>query len=102
MTKRELIAELAESRGMHPREARAVVDAIVHSIERALTDGEAVTLRGFGRFDVRPRASRNVRAPGSAQSVRVPARLAPVFHGAPELTRRLSIGGKKPRRGRRD
>lgn len=94
MTKKELVGDLVQARKMRPRDARAVVEALLHSIERALTDGQAVTLRGFGRFDVRPRAGRVVRAPGKGGEVRVPARLTPVFHCAPGLGKRVTEQAK--------
>jgi nucleoid DNA-binding protein len=90
MTKKELVGDLVQARKMRPRDARAVVEALLYSIERALTDGQAVTLRGFGRFDVRPRAGRVVKAPGKGGVVRVPARLSPVFRCAPGLEKRVS------------
>lgn len=90
MTKRELVAELARARGLRDREALAVVNGLVRSIERALTEGRSVTLRGFGRFEVRRRAGRRVRPPGGERMVEIPARLAAVFHGAPGLSRRLT------------
>lgn len=93
MTKKELIGDLAAARHMRPRDARAVVETLLQSIERALTEGRAVTLRGFGRFDVRPRAGRVVQTPGKGGQVRVPARLAPVFHCAPGLGKRVSMRG---------
>ncbi len=91
MTKKELIGDLAAARQMRPRDARAVVDTLLQTIERALTEGQAVTLRGFGRFEVRPRGGRLVRVPGADGSqIRVPARLAPVFRSAPGLGKRVS------------
>jgi DNA-binding protein HU-beta len=92
MNKKELVLELARARGMDPGQARAFVDALVGSIERALSEGRAVTLRSFGRFDVQPRARRWARAPGKSEPTLVPARLAPVFRSAPGLGRRLAAG----------
>lgn len=106
MTKKDLVAELASSRGMNRREARAFVDAFVGSIERALTEGQSVTFRAFGRFDVQRRAGRRVRVPGSGQEMQLPARLTPVFRGAPTFERRLARGGpagltaKEPKRNK--
>jgi DNA-binding protein HU-beta len=98
LNKKELVAEVARACGLRDRDARVVVDAFVRSVERALTDGRSVTLRGFGRFEVRRRAGRTVRAPGSGRTVEIPARLSPVFHGAPNLGRRLM---SRPAAGRR-
>jgi nucleoid DNA-binding protein len=94
MTKKELIGNLAEARNMRPRDARAVVETLLQSIERALTEGQAVTLRGFGCFEVRPRAGRVVQTPGRGGRIRVPARLAPVFRFAPGLGKRVSEPGR--------
>jgi DNA-binding protein HU-beta len=94
MTKKELIEGVAEARHLRARDARAIVEALLQSIERALSDGQTVTLRGFGRFEARPRAGRVVTAPGKGGQIRVPARLTPTFHGAPELGRRLTERGR--------
>ncbi len=93
MTKKELIGDLAEARHMRPRDARAVVETLLQSIERALTEGQAVTLRGFGRFEVRPRAGRVVQTPGKGGRIRIPARIVPVFRCAPGLGKRVSERG---------
>jgi DNA-binding protein HU-beta len=90
MTKRDLVLELAQARGMGPREARLFVDTFLRTIERALTEGQSVTLRSFGRFEVRPRAGRLLKTPRTRTEVRLPARLAPVFHCAPALGRRVA------------
>jgi DNA-binding protein HU-beta len=101
MNKRDLARELARNRGMPPDRARAFIDAFVRSVERALTEGQPVTLRKFGRFDVRPRARRMARVPGGSESTLVPARLAPVFRSAPGLGRRVTEGtGASSKSGR--
>ncbi len=99
MTKRDLILEVARTRGLRTGEARVVVEAFLSSIERALTEGQAVTLRGFGRFEVRRRVGRTVRTPDGAHEVELPARLTPVFRGAPGFGERLSAPAE--RRGKK-
>lgn len=89
MTKGDLVREVARARGRSLAETRRVVNALLGSIERALTEGNDVTLRDFGRFRVEPRARRKTRVPGSARIVEVPARLVPVFRHADDLERRL-------------
>ena len=90
MTKKELIGDLAAARHMRRGTPGRSSRRLLQSIERALTEGHAVTLRGFGRFEVRPRAGRVVQTPGKGGRIRVPARLAPVFHCAPGLGKRVS------------
>jgi DNA-binding protein HU-beta len=95
MTKKDLVLELAQTRGMPPKEARLFVEAFLRTIERALSEGDSVTLRSFGRFDVQPRAGRRIRTPRGTTDLRIPARLAPVFHYAPALGRRVGQGAKR-------
>ncbi len=100
MTKRELVRELAQARGMQPEQARAFVNAFVLTVERALTEGESVALRTFGTFQVRRRAGRMARIPGSGAAVRVPSRLTPSFRGSKGLKLRLAQA-TKPAMGNR-
>jgi DNA-binding protein HU-beta len=92
MTKKELVLELARARGIKPDQARAFVDILIGSIERALSEGQPVTIRSFGRFDLQPRARRSMRIPGKTEPAEIPARLTPVFRGSPGLTRRVTEG----------
>ena len=50
MTKRELERGVAGARGRSAREVHVVVDELLRSIARALSEGHSVTLRSFGRF----------------------------------------------------
>ena len=92
MTKRELEREVAGAHGRSAREVHAVLEELLQSITRALTEGRSVTLRSFGRFEVRKRGQRKLRPPGSTREIRIPARLAPVFRCAPGLEKRLRGG----------
>jgi DNA-binding protein HU-beta len=100
MTKKDLVVQLAQARGITPREARTFVDAFLGSIERVLTEGQSVTFRSFGRFEVRRRVGRTLRTPGGSHEVSIPARLAPVFHSAPGFEKRLARG-RAQRTGRK-
>jgi len=103
MTKKDLVLQLSRTRGMPPREARLFVDAFLRTVERELTEGRSVTLRSFGRFDVKPRAGRRIRTPRGGQEISLPARLSPAFHAAPALGRRIAeagtIGARRPAGG---
>ena len=92
MTKKELERGVAGARGRSAREVHVVLEEFVQSIVRALSEGQSVTLRSFGRFEVRRRGQRRLRPPGSAREIRIPARLAPVFRSAPGLEKRLRAG----------
>jgi DNA-binding protein HU-beta len=96
MNKKDLVQELARVRGMAPGEARLFVNSFLRTIERALSEGDSVALRSFGRFEVRPRAGRTLKTPRTRTEVNLPARLAPVFHCAPALGRRVA-GRQSPK-----
>ena len=56
MNKTDLIDAVAEEASVSKAEAGRIVDAVFSSITGALKKGEAVTLVGFGTFQVRTRA----------------------------------------------
>ena len=58
MNKTELIDAVAEAADLTKAESSRAVDAVVAAITKALKDGDAVTLVGFGTFQVRDRAAR--------------------------------------------
>ena len=63
MNKTELIDAVAEAADLTKAESSRAVDAVVAAITKALKDGDAVTLVGFGTFQVRDRAARTGRNP---------------------------------------
>lgn len=90
MNKADIVDRVARGTGLTKLETEAVVDGFLTTLRGALEAGERVELRGFGVFDVRPRAARALRTPGSDEVVEVPAHHAPVFRPARELKRRVA------------
>jgi DNA-binding protein HU-beta len=72
VTKSEIIAIVASRSGVHQREVRSVVDALLRQIETSLKAGDDVSLGGFGSFGLEdsPNAAGRSRLP--AKAVRVP------------------------------
>jgi DNA-binding protein HU-beta len=88
-------------RGSH-KAAQEALDAVLDSITEALKEGNAVTLTGFGSFDVRQIAARRVRAIRGKQKgefVEVPAHKRAGFRAGTELAR--AVTGQEPARSRR-
>ncbi|MBQ4506159.1 MAG: HU family DNA-binding protein [Firmicutes bacterium] len=81
MNKSELVAAVVNQTGVKKKDAEAVVNATISTIENELTKkGGKVQLVGFGTFEVRERkarSGRNPRKPGEV--VAIPASKAPVF-----------------------
>lgn len=65
--------------------AKAAVSAVLDCISAELSHGRAVTLQGFGRFEVLERAPRRVRHPGTGDLLAVPKRRAVRFRPAAAL-----------------
>ena len=61
------------------KEAVAAVDATMAAIQKALKKGDAVTLVGFGTFDVKKRKARTGRNPQTGKAIKIAAKKVPVF-----------------------
>ncbi len=85
MNKAELVADVAERSGLTKRDAEKAVNAVVESIEEALTKGEKVSLVGFGTFEVRERAARSGRNPRTGDTLQLAASRVPAFKAGKSL-----------------
>ena len=79
MNKTELIDAVAEAADLTKAESSRAVDAVVAAVTKALKDGDAVTLVGFGTFQVRDRAARTGRNPKTGEDIVIPATIVPAF-----------------------
>jgi integration host factor subunit beta len=94
MTKRELIDEIAATRGAPLRhESEALVEAVFDSLAEALAHGERIEIRGFGIFIVRGRRERVGRNPRTGDAVAVHAKRVPFFKAGKELKLRVDSKG---------
>ncbi len=85
MTKADLVEEIAQATGVSRNHTAIIVDGLLDSVCRALSDGKHLEIRGFGTFKVRERRARRARNPRSGTEVLVPAKLVPVFKPSREL-----------------
>lgn len=79
MNKSELIQAIATKADITQVEAGKVLNALLETVTETLQKGEAVTLVGFGSFDVRQRAERQARNLQTGKPMTIPAKKAPVF-----------------------
>ncbi|HAJ98003.1 MAG TPA: hypothetical protein DCO72_09750 [Ruminococcus sp.] len=79
MTKSELIAMYANSRGRRKKDAEEDVNFIFNAIRDALANGDKVVLTGFGTFDVRDRSEKRCLNPRTGEPIQLPAGKAPAF-----------------------
>jgi nucleoid DNA-binding protein len=89
MNKRQLIAAASRRSSLTQRQTREALEAILEVIADALTEGEPVTISGFGRFDVQPYASRKLHRFDGPGHYLVDGRRVPVFRSSERLRQRL-------------
>ncbi len=85
MNKAELISAVADTAEISKTDAAAAVDAFVSVVTKALKKGDAVTLVGFGTFQVRKRAARTGRNPKTGATIYIKASKNPAFMGGKAL-----------------
>jgi|RhiMetdeSRZDD1v2_1073273.scaffolds.fasta_scaffold1285709_2 integration host factor alpha subunit len=74
MSKAEMVRRLADETDLTQAQATEVVETIFNEIKRALEQGDAVILRGFGSFHVRDKHARIGRNPKTGQEAAIPPR----------------------------
>jgi len=94
MNKTELTKTLAHRTGLSQRDIGAVLDALFDTddgvVPQELAAGRAVSLRGFGTFEVRAAAPRIARNPKTGAPVQLAAQQRPVWRPAAPLRARLN------------
>ena len=71
MNKAQLIDSVASKADVSKAEAGRAVDATLSAISGSLSDGENVSLVGFGTFSVRHRAARMGRNPQTGAAIHI-------------------------------
>lgn len=79
MNKGELIDKVAEKASVTKKQADLVLSAALDSIVEAVSEGEKVTLVGFGSFECRSRKAREGRNPKTGEKMEIPATKVPAF-----------------------
>jgi len=79
VTKKDLIAHVADNAEITKKQAGIAVDAILDGIKNSLSRGNKVSLVGFGTFSVKHRQARTGVKPGSTDKINYPAKNVPKF-----------------------
>ena len=79
MRKSEIVHRIALETDVTQARAEEVVNAILDEIKRALQQGDTVTLRRFGSFQVRDKHARLGRNPKTGQEAHIPPRRIVAF-----------------------
>ena len=67
MTKTDLIAQVAANTEMSKKSAEQAVNAVFEALSKAMSEGEKITISGFGTFEMRERAERQGINPRSEE-----------------------------------
>lgn len=85
MNKAKLIDSVASAANLSKADAGRAVDAVVGAIASALSDGEQVSVVGFGTFSVKHRAARSGRNPRTGETIQIAASNVPGFKAGKAL-----------------
>ena len=90
ITKKDIVEEISVRTGLTQVDTKVIVECFLDSIARALTEGNNIEIRGFGRFKVRSRKARLARNPRTGEPVDVEAGIKPIFEASKELRKYLN------------
>jgi len=85
LNKSELISAIAEKADITKADSGRALDATIAAITDSLSNGEPVTLIGFGTFEVRDRAARAGRNPRTGETIQIKASKNPAFKAGKAL-----------------
>lgn len=85
MNKADLVARIAQEAEITRRQAEKALTALMDGVQDALTQGDSVTLVGFGTFSVMSRAARKGRNPQTGREIFIPASKSPKFRAGKSL-----------------
>ena len=90
MNKTQLVNSLSEKTGLTKAQSNEVIDTLVSVISETLSNGEKVTLVGFGTFNTTQRDARKGRNPKTGETVDIPAKRVPKFTPGSELIKSVN------------
>jgi DNA-binding protein HU-beta len=79
MNKGELVDAIAAKASVSKKDADAVLTALLDTIVETVSEGDKVTLVGFGSFEKRQRKAREGRNPKTGEPIEIPATTVPAF-----------------------
>ncbi len=85
MKKTELVEQLSLKAGVSKKDAEKVLNAFVETMGEALANGDKISLKGFGTFEVRERGERVGHNPKTGETMTIAASKAPAFKASSSL-----------------
>ena len=94
ITKKDLCENISSPTGLTRVDVKMVIETFLHEIRQSLMNGNNIEIRGFGRFKIKKKNSRNARNPRTGEIVRVEAGYKPVFQASRKLVKRMKPADK--------
>ena len=91
MNKSQLIEALAKKENLALKKAEEVVNTVFGDVEKALTKGERVEIRGLGSFKVKHYDGYQGRNPKTGEVINVAPKKLPFFKVGKELKERVDV-----------
>ncbi len=88
MIKAQIVDTISHRTGIDKSAAKLIIEQMMECIKCTLSEGDNVTLRGFGSFVLKRRAVRHFHAPSGKLFV-IPEHQEPVFKPCKELKNAL-------------
>ena len=85
MNKTELTAAAAQAAGVTKKDAEKALSTVINAITETLSNGDKISLVGFGTFEVRDRAAKVAINPMTKEKIDVPAKKVPSFKAGKAL-----------------
>ena len=90
MNKGELVDAIAEKVGVPKKTADTVLTATIETLMETVSNGDKVTLVGFGSFEPRDRKAREGRNPKTGETMTIPATTVPAFSAGKAFKERVA------------
>ncbi len=85
MNKSELVNRMAQAAGITKSAAERALDGFMEAVVEAVSNGDKVTLVGFGTFSVVERKARKGRNPATKEIIEIPAKKVVKFKAGSRL-----------------
>jgi DNA-binding protein HU-beta len=87
MRKQDLVAAIAKQTSVPESRVNEISSAVFQVIEKALADGDEVSISGFGTFRVVERPGREGRNPQTGETIKIAPKKSPTFKAGAGLKR---------------
>lgn len=90
MNKKQLVTTAAQQLGWQQKQAQLALEALIAVIAQALANGDHVSIRDLGRFEMQDYPARSLRRFDGKGHYLVKARQIPTFRASPAFRQRFA------------